>query len=108
MDTLYLVQNDNGAQVKVTVTREDTGAVVNLSGSTVVLKFKRRNTPNLLSSIVAEVLSDFENGEAIFNFNASALDIASGDYVGEVEVTFNTGAIETVFEELEFVVREDY
>lgn len=108
MDTLYLVQNDNGAQVKVTITRDDTGQTVNLTGCTVVLKFKRRNTQNILSSIVAEVLSDFENGEAIFNFNASALDIASGDYVGEVEVTFNTGAIETVFEELEFVVREDY
>jgi hypothetical protein len=28
--------------------------------------------------------------------------------VGEVEVTFSSGAIETVFEELEFMVREDY
>jgi hypothetical protein len=108
MDTLYLVQNDSGAQVKVTVTRDDTGAVVNLTGATVLLKFKRRNTSNILSTIQAEVLSDFENGEAIFNFNGTSLDIPSGDYVGEVEVTFSSGAIETVFEELEFMVREDY
>jgi hypothetical protein len=105
MDTLYLVQNDSGAQVKVTVTRDDTGAVVNLTGATVLLKFKRRNTSNILSTIQAEVLSDFENGEAIFNFNGTSLDIPSGDYVG---VTFSSGAIETVFEELEFLVREDY
>jgi hypothetical protein len=58
MDTLYLVQGDNGSQLKVTVTRDDTGAVVNLTGATVLLKFKRRNTSNILSTIQAEVLSD--------------------------------------------------
>ena len=110
MDTLYLVQGDNGSQVKVVLTRDDTGEPVNLTGATVTLKFKKRNSSVILSSINSSAFdsSNLENGVAIFVFDSNALDIASGNYVGEVEITFSSGYIETVYEELEFLVREDY
>ena len=110
MDTLYLVQGDNGSQLKVVLTRDDTGAAVDLTGATVTLKFKKRNNSNVLSSINSSVVDAayLEAGIAIFFFDSDDLDISSGDYVGEVEVTFSNGYIETVFEQLEFLVREDY
>ena len=110
MDTLYLVQGDNGSQVKIVLTRDDTGEPVDLTGATATLKFKKRNSPTILSSINSSTFesSDLEAGIAIFVFNSTALDIASGNYVGEVEITFSNGTIETVFEQLEFLIREDY
>lgn len=108
MTTVYLVQSDTGSQIKVTLTREDTGNAVDLRDSTVLLKFKKKNTSNVLSTITANAGSDFENGEAIFIFSGSDTDISAGDYVGEIEVTFSEGSIESVFETLDIVVREDF
>lgn len=110
MDTLFLVQGDNGSQLKVEITRDDTGAAVNLVGSTPTLKFKKKNTANVLASINSSVTDtdDLEAGVAIFQFNSSALDTNAGDYVGEIQITFDDGTIETVYEELQFTLREDY
>lgn len=110
MDTLYLVQGDNGSQIKVEITRDDTGLPVNLTGSTPTLKFKKKNTANVLSEINSAVVSsdDLVAGIAIFQFNTSELNITAGDYIGEIQVTFDDGTIETVYEELQFTVREDY
>ena len=110
MDTLYLVQGDNGSQLKVVLTRNDTGDAVDLTGSIVTLKFKKKNTDNILSTINSSVIdaADLEAGIAIFLFDSDDLNILPGDYVGEVSITFPSGYIETVFEQLEFFVREDY
>jgi hypothetical protein len=108
MTTVYFVQNDNGSQIEVTLTREDTGSVIDMTGATVVLKFKKANTSTILSQISAEVDSDFNLGKAVFVFSSDDLDIAPGSYTGEIQVTFSNGNIETVYEEITIVVREDY
>jgi hypothetical protein len=108
MTTIYLVQNDTGSQIKVNLTREDTGSAVDLSGATVRLKFKKKNTANVLSTLTAAAGSDLSNGEAIFVFAAADTDITAGDYIGEIEVTFSDDSIESVFETIDIVVREDF
>ena len=110
MDTLYLVQGDNGSQVKVVITRDDTGLPVNLTGATPTLKFKKKNTSNVLTSINSStsLSAELEAGIALFQFDSTSLDITAGDYVGEVQITFTDGNVETVYEELEFTIREDY
>ena len=110
MDTLYLVQGDNGSQVKVVITRDDTGAAVDLTNATPTLKFKKKNTSNVLTSINSSTSSseELEAGIALFQFDNAALDIIAGDYVGEVQITFSDGNVETVYEELEFTIREDF
>ena len=108
MTTVYLVQSDTGSQIKVTLTREDTGNTVDLRDSIVRLKFKKKNTATVLSTLTANVGSDFATGEANFVFSGSDTDISAGDYVGEIEVTFTEGSIESVFEILDIVVREDF
>ena len=110
MSTFFLVQGDNGSQIKATITRSDTGAAVDLSSATPRLKFKKRNTSTVLTTIdsFTSVTEDQEAGICQFAFNTAALNINAGDYVGEIEITFSDGTIETVYEELEFTLREDY
>ena len=110
MSKFFLVKNDNGSRIKATITRSDTGAAVDLSDATPKLKFKKKNTGSVLSTITSSgvVAADKELGICEFVFTASDLNINSGDYIGEIEVTFASGTIETVFEELEFKVREDF
>lgn len=110
MDTLYLVQSDNGSQIKIVITRDDTGAAVDLTNATPTLKFKKKSTSSVLASINSSTSleSELEAGIALFQFDTSALNITAGDYVGEVQVSFADGSVETVYEELDFVVREDY
>ena len=110
MSTFFLVKNDSGSQIKATITRSDTGAVVDLLATTPKLKFKKKNTATVLSTINSSTTAaaDKEAGICQFAFTGSELAIMSGDYVGEIEITFSDGTIETIFEELEFTVREDF
>ena len=108
-DTLYLVKGDTGTSLKATITREDTGSVVNLSGATTVLKFKKRGAASVSSTLTAgNTGSNLANGIAIFSFTGSTLAVDAGNYVGEISSTFSDGSIESVYETLEFFVREDF
>jgi len=48
------------------------------------------------------------NGIAIFNFSGSQLNVDAGNYVGEIQATFGDGTIESVYEQLDFFVRDEY
>lgn len=110
MSTFYLVQGDNGSEIKATITRSDTGAAVDLSSATPRLKFKKRNTSVILSTIESSTASSDDQiaGICQFAFGTNDLDITAGDYVAEIEITFADGSVETVYEELNFTLREDY
>jgi hypothetical protein len=109
MSTINLVQGDTGPQIKVTVTREDTGLPVDLTGSTVVLKFKKRGASALTFTLTNVNTSDtLEDGVAVFVFSDGSLDIDPGHYEGEIEVTFANATVETIYETLSFFVREDF
>jgi hypothetical protein len=106
---LYLVKDDIGTQIRATLTREHDGSVVDLSSATTVLKFRKKGTTSVLSSLTSSATSGQKaNGIAIFSFTAAALSNAEGKYEGEIEVTFSDGTIETVFEVEEFYLREDF
>lgn len=105
----YLVQSDVGTQIKATITREDDGTVIDLSDATVRLKFRKKGNSTVLSTLTSIALSsDKTNGIAIFEFEDGDLDIDPGNYEGEIEATFTDGRIESVYEILEFFIREDF
>lgn len=105
-----LVQGDTAPQIKVTLTRSDTGDVIDLTGaSTCQLHFRKKNTDTVLFSLSNQSGdADKALGIAIFVFTGSQLDISAGNYEGEVEVVFNSGVRETVYETLDFVLRADF
>lgn len=105
----YLVQGDNAPQIKVTVTRDETGETVDMTGATVYLKIrKQRSTTVLLTLTATNVGTNLAEGIAIFVFSDGDLDIDPGYYEGEVEINFGDGTRETIYETLDFFVREDF
>ena len=105
----YLVQGDTGPQIKVTVTRDETGEVVDMSGGTVRLKIRKKNVPTVILTLTAtDVGTNLEDGIAIFVFGDGDLDIDPGNYEGEIEITFDDSTVETIYELIEFFVREDF
>ena len=109
-ETYKLVQGDTAPQVKVTLTRSDTGSVIDLTGaSTCQLHFRKKGATTVLFSLSNISGNDDKAlGIAVFAFSGSQLDIAAGNYEGEVEVVFNSGVRETVYETLDFVLRADF
>lgn len=110
MTTIYLVQGDTGPQVFITVTREDTGTAVDVSGGSAKLKVRKKGTDTVSFTLTAsDIGSNLEGGKLYFSLDGGQLaTIAAGNYEGEVELTLADATVETVFERVEIVIREDF
>lgn len=107
-DVIYLVQGDTKPQIKVTLTRDD-GTAQNVTGATIKLHFRPALSTTVSFSITGSFTGvDATKGEVVFNFTSGQLDLAAGDYEGEVEVVYSDSTRETVFEIIQFVLREDF
>lgn len=103
----YLVQGDNGPQIKATITRE--GAAFNLTGYTVKMHFRRKGDDDLLFTLDTQSSeADLELGVAIFAFGDNDLNVSEGQYEGEIEMVSSSGVKETIYEIIDFFVREDF
>jgi hypothetical protein len=107
---IYLVKDDNGSQLECRITRQDTNAPVDLTGATALLKFRRVGTTTLLFTLTNITIApvDLPAGQALFQFSGANLDLPGGLYEGEVEVTFPNSNIETIYEIIDFQVRDDF
>ena len=109
MATINLVQGDTAPQIKVIMTRSDTGVAEDITDATATLHFRKKFTDTVLFSIVGQSTPDEATaGTAIFVFSAGQLDLDPGEYEGEVEVVFDTGTRETIYDILDFVLRKDF
>lgn len=108
-EKIRLVRNDTRPALVCTITDDTTGAAVDISGATVVLKFRAAGAETLTATVVGSVTNG-PAGQVTF-FPATApemLEGEPGDYEGEIEITFSDGQIQTVFDVLRFKVREDF
>jgi hypothetical protein len=112
MATLLLVQGDTRAQIQTTITRSDTGSVVNLTtASSISLKFRKTYTTATLLTLtgVQNTAGDYAKGIATFEFSDTDLNVDAGEYEGEIEIVYSSDSTrETVFELVNFIVREDF
>jgi len=93
----------------VTLTRSDTGLAEDLTDSTVNLHFRRKSSDSILFTLTGQSTPDEAlEGVTIFAFSSGQLDLDAGNYEGEVEVVFDTGTRETVYEIIDFVLRRDF
>lgn len=107
-DPILLIQGDTPS-IRANLTREDTSAIIDLTDATVKLHFRKKRTTTLLFTI--DGTSDAAQasaGSVDFNFSAVQTNLDPGKYEAEVEIIFDNGNRETVFEILEFQVREDF
>lgn len=107
-DVIYLVQGDTKPQIKVTLKREDDTAQ-DVTGATIKLHFRPALSTTLTFSLIGSFTGvDPSAGEVVFNFSAGQLDLDAGDYEGEVEVVYSDATRETVYEVIQFILREDF
>jgi len=108
MATIHkLVQGDTGPQFQITLTDEDSGAVIDLTGGTVTLHFRAVGSTTVLFSRLF-TLTDAANGVATLQFNSGDLDQDAGRYEGEIEVVLASGVRETLYDRMKFRLREDF
>jgi hypothetical protein len=108
MSTIKLVRNDTGPQLRLTLTDSLTGSAVDLTSATVTLHLRAVDTTTVLVSRNATILAPATNGIAVIAWQATDLDLVAGEYEGEVETVLASGLRETIFDLLQFTVREDF
>jgi len=108
MSTIKLVRNDTGPQLQFTITDSLTGNPIDLTGATVTLHFRAANSDTLLFSRAAVIQAPATNGVAVLGWAPGNLDLDAGEYVGEVETVLASGLRETIFDVLQFELREDF
>ena len=107
--TYQLVQGDQAPQVQAVLTRQDDGSVIDFSSGSCALKFRAKGTTTTLFTLAAaDIGGNFAAGIAVFSFSGTQLDIDEGYYEGEIEITYSSGTVETVFQVLDFYVRADF
>lgn len=107
-DRIYLVQGDiNRPQVQATITDENSGDIINITGATVLLKFRQVGSTTLQDTITGVVTSG-SGGVVVFPMTETALSGPGGEYEGEIEVEFSDGSVQSVYDLLKFRVREQF
>ena len=107
--TYQLVQGDQAPQIQAVLKRQDDNSIIDFSGGSCALKFRAKgSTTTLFTLAAADVGQNFEEGKAIFSFSGTQLAIDEGYYEGEIEITYTSGSVETVFKVLDFYVRADF
>jgi hypothetical protein len=127
---IKLVRGDTKPQLKVVVMDSDTGVPVDISLSTTVLYFRAAGASTLQATVPGTLVTGLEvtdaltgvvtvnanapyditgsGGRVVFQWGPSDLDCEPGEYEGEIEVTFNDGSKQTVYDILKFTLREDF
>lgn len=109
MNIISLVAGDTLANLQVNLVRQDTGAAfpLPLSGSgDVHLYIRRKGTTGTNIDIPYDVsLSTIETGYLVFQLGTWVSTALEGYYEGEIELTFENGTVQTVFEQISFRVR---
>lgn len=124
-DKIKLVQGDTRPQIKVAVKDDATGTALDVSGATVRLLFRAVGASALQATLVGTLVTGLEQadgsilttapydvpgagGRVVFAWATGDLNCEAGPYEGEIQVTFQDGTRQTVFETLQFTLREDF
>jgi hypothetical protein len=101
--SIKIVQNDTKPPLLFTITQD--GLPVNLTGATVKF-YMKSSTGTVKINGVACSITDAVNGLCRYNWLAADTNTV-GDYVGEVEITFPDGSIQTGYKQLSISIRDD-
>ena len=121
-DEIQVVANDTKPEVNLTIKDANTAAAgltldpddsstwapIDLSDPTIRVKFRALGGSSVLDTMTCIKVAPFTDGKCYMPWGASTLAVAAGTYEGEIELTYTTGAIWTLFDRLKFKVRADF
>ena len=103
----YLVQGNTASQIKVQLTRNDTGLPADLTDAEIFLKIRNKENTEEPQIVLTGTISDLAFSEVVFLFGF-AIDNMEGYYEAEVEVVYTSGLIESVYELIPIKVRKEF
>jgi hypothetical protein len=108
-DKIKLVQGDTRPALICTISDENTGNAVSITGATVRLKFRAVGETTLRGTLTGVVLNGGAGQVGFYwSTDPTILDGAAGDYEGEIEIIFPDNTIQTVYDPIKFKLREDF
>ena len=121
-DEIQVVANDTKPEVNLTIKDANTAATgltldpddsstwapIDLSDPTIRVKFRALGGSSILDTMTCIKVAPFTNGECYMPWGTTTLAVAAGTYEGEIELTYSTGAVWTLFDRLKFKVRADF
>lgn len=106
---IKLVRGDTKPQIRLTLTNEEDGQPINLTGATVTLHFRAFESDTVLFSRLAFINPQYAtSGIAYIDWEEDDLDQEAGLYEGEIEIILADGSRETIYDILKFTLREDF
>lgn len=104
----FNLKNSNSAAAGKTLDPEDssTWAAIDLTGASVRLRLREVGTTTVKATLTCLITSP-SAGQVATNFPTGTLDTA-GVYEGEIEITFSSGGIQTVYDLIKLKVRSDF
>ncbi len=109
MAKIKIVQGDADQTLTLNISEFPSGNKINLTGGSVAFKFRAVGTTNTLFTLSATIGTSASSGACtVLLTGANLSNLTAGDYEAEVEVTQQSGARQTVFDPIEFRVREDF
>ena len=107
-DLRFVLKDSNAGAAGLTYDANDssTWAPIDLTDSTPRLRI-RKIGETTVSATITGILSDAENGTVVFPFTSDSFE-EDGLYEGELEVTYDSGGIHTVYDLVKFKVRNDF
>jgi len=103
-DTIELVQGDQNVNVDFTITDKTTGNVVDLTGATTALYYRKIGDAVLTDTVVGTLPGGGADGKVRMALTAACM-AAKGRYEAELQITIGA-MIQTVRRKAKFDVRE--
>jgi len=121
-DEIQVVANDTKPEVNLTLKDANTAAAglnldpddsstwaaIDISDPTIRVKFRALGGSSILDTMTCIKIAPFTDGKCYMPWGSTTLAVAAGTYEGEIELTYSTGAIWTLFDRLKFKVRADF
>ena len=109
MSKVKIVSGDSDQVLSLNISEFPSGAKVNLTNGSVAFKFRKVGTTNTLFTKAGTIGVGAASGDCTVTLaSADLASLIAGDYEAEVEVTQSNGTRQTVFDPVEFRVRDDF
>jgi len=97
---VQFVENDTGSVLQVTCTDDDTGAVIDLTGAVLILRYKIKTALAVEKTMV--ITPPATNGIATYQFLSG--ELTPGPFRGEVQIT-DAGVVTTSLNDIELDIK---
>ena len=108
MDIIQVVKGDTGPNLRATVTRSDTGGAF-VGTSNCILKIRKKGTTVVISTIsLNAAASNLATGTLVFPLSSFLTDNTVEGFMRRSTFTLTDNTTMSVFELIDFKVREDF